>query len=141
METVLKEEAQFGVNKVKFYQNFQSEAERVKYNFLKFLLDAKFENKKVVAYGAAAKGNTLLNFAGVKKDLIDFVCDTATSKQGKFLPGSQIPIMPPEYIFSENPDYVVVFPWNLIDEIKRYLHPLILNGTKIVTAVPNLKIH
>lgn len=141
VEKILQEELSVGINNLSFYENFQKEAINIKNHFLKFLFDQKLAGKKVVAYGAAAKGNTLLNFSGVKQDLISAVFDASESKQGKLLPGSRIPILAPENIFAENPDYVVVLPWNLIKEIKNYLEPLTLKGTKIVTVMPTIKFH
>jgi hypothetical protein len=92
----------------------------------------------VAAFGAAAKGNTLLNYAGVKPDLLPFVCDAAPSKQGKLMPGSHIPILPPEALNSSPPDYVVILPWNIAAEVRAQLAPLAAQGTRFVTAVPEL---
>jgi hypothetical protein len=93
----------------------------------------------VAAYGAAAKGNTLLNYAGVKHDLLSFVCDAAPSKQGRFMPGSHIPIMPPEALFDKRPDIVVILPWNIKNEVMS-LHGYIKEwGGRFVTAVPEIK--
>ena len=138
--TILETEKQDGMMEVDYYLGFQRTAEIVKDNFLSFLIDAKREGKTVAAYGAAAKGNTLLNFAGVKKDLLAFVCDAAPSKQGKYLPGSRIPIMAPEVLAGLNPDYVVILPWNIAAEIKQVHASLASTGTCFVTAVPELKI-
>ena len=105
-----------------------------------FLIEKKKEGKLVVGYGAAAKGNTLLNFAGVKSDLIKYVVDRSPHKQGKYMPGSRIPIVSEDRIKSDKPDYVVIFPWNLSEEIAEQLSYLSSNGTKFVTAVPQLLI-
>jgi len=104
------------------------------------LIDKKNEGKVVVGYGAAAKGNTLLNFAGVKSDLIKYVVDRSPYKQGKYLPGSRIPIVSEDHLKVEAPDYVVIFPWNLSDEITDQLKYLSSNGTEFVTAVPQLSV-
>ena len=96
--------------------------------------------KTVAGYGAAAKGNTLLNYAGVKPDLLPFVCDAAPSKQGKFMPGSHIPILPPHVLTENRPDYLLILPWNLASEVKLQNANLLKLGTKVVTAVPNLEI-
>jgi hypothetical protein len=120
------------------YAAFQARAEKIKDNLLAFLLEQKRSGKKVAAYGAAAKGNTLLNFAGVRPDLLPFVCDAAFSKQGKFLPGSHIPIHPPEKLASESPDFVVILPWNIAEEVTEQNTALHSKGTKFVTAVPSL---
>jgi hypothetical protein len=123
-----------------FYTRFQQVAEGVKNGLLSFLLEAGREGKSVAAYGAAAKGNTLLNFAGVKSDLLAFVSDAAPSKQGKFLPGSHIPILTPGAIAERKPDYVVILPWNLADEVKTQLSFISAWGGRFVVAVPNLRV-
>jgi len=94
----------------------------------------------VAAYGAAAKGNTLLNYAGIKPDLLPFVCDAAPAKQGKYLPGSHIPIHPPQALLQDPPDHVLVLPWNLATEIRTQLASLAEKSVKFVTAVPALSI-
>jgi len=123
-----------------FYSGFQACADRVRNEFLDFLVRCKSSGKKVGAYGAAAKGNTLLNYAGVKPDLLPFVCNAAPSKQGKYLPGSHIPIVSEERIREKKPDYVVVLPWNLRAEIMEQLAYVHEWGAKFVTAVPGLHI-
>ena len=100
-----------------FYTKFQSKAEQLKNRFLEFLLQAKAQGLTVAGYGAAAKGNTLINFAGVKQDLISFVCDAAEAKIGKYLPGSHIPILSPEHLKDNLPDILIIFPWNIESEI------------------------
>lgn len=102
------------MDQLKYYQGFSKKVAKIKYDFLKFLLEAQKKNKKVIGYGAAAKGNTLLNFCGVKNDLISFVVDKASSKQGKYLPGSRIPVASEKEIKKLKPDYVIIFPWNII---------------------------
>jgi SAM-dependent methyltransferase len=122
------------------YKNFQIRADRVKNDLLKFLVDQYINGKKVIAYGAAAKGNTLLNYAGVKSDLVRFVVDAAHSKQNMFLPGSHIPIVSPENMFQEKFDYVLILPWNISEEIYSQLREVVNPETKFVTAVPELRI-
>ena len=100
----------------------------------------KSKDKKVLAYGAAAKGNTLLNYAGVKPDLVQMVCDAALSKQGKFMPGSHIPILSPEELGKQHPDFLLILPWNIADEVKRQMAWLNGSETKFVTAIPELRI-
>ncbi|WP_299949767.1 class I SAM-dependent methyltransferase [uncultured Ruegeria sp.] len=131
-------EASHGMDDDAFYTGFQTKAEKVKDDFLRFVLDAKAEGKSVAGYGAAAKGNTLMNFAGVGPDAIEFVCDAAEFKIGKYLPGSHIPILAPDELQNRSPDYLVIFPWNLKTEIMQSLDWLA--GTRFVTAVPELKI-
>jgi len=129
-----------GLASAEFYAGFQAQAEKVKNDFLGFLLDTKKTGKKVAGYGAAAKGNTLLNFAGVKSDLLPFVVDHNPAKEGNFLPGSRIPIVTESWIEREKPDYVVVLPWNLQDEVMEQLKNIRNWGGQFVTAVPVLQI-
>ena len=140
VEKLLSEEASAGMHSLDFYRGFQEHAEKVKNDFLKFLLDKKKEGKLVVGYGAAAKGNTLLNFAGVKSDLIKYVVDRSPHKQGKSMPGSRIPIVSEERLSVDKPDFVVIFPWNISDEVKTQLNYLSKSGTKFVVASPNIQI-
>lgn len=137
---LLAEEAQRGLQAIAVYQGFQERANRVKDDLLGFLIEQKLAGKKVAAYGAAAKGNTLLNYAGVKSDLLPFVCDAAEIKQGKFMPGSRIPILPPSALTTYEPDYVIILPWNIAAEVRSQLAALAGRGTRFVTAVPRLEI-
>ena len=137
---LLAEESAAGMQTEKFYSAFQSAAERVKNDLLAFLIEARRKGQRVAAYGAAAKGNTLLNFAGVRPDLLPFVCDAAPSKQGKFMPGSRIPILAPDAIAERRPDFVLILPWNLADEVRNQL-PFVRDwGGKFVVAVPRLTV-
>ena len=129
-----------GIREERFYAAFQARAEKVKDDFVEFLINAKREGKSVCAYGAAAKGNTLMNFAGVRGDLIKFVVDKNPAKQGKFMPGSRIPIVAEERLRELKPDYIVVLPWNLIDEVRAQLAYAAEWGGKFVTAVPALTV-
>jgi len=140
LKNFLDEEVRCNILSINGYKNFQSKADEVKNTLLQFLIEQKQRNKVVVGYGAAAKGNTILNYAGIKSDLLPFVCDAAPSKQGKFMPGSHIPIRPPAVLAQHQPDYVLILPWNLADEIKSQLHDLSRNGTQFVVAVPELKV-
>ena len=140
VDRVLKNEVRAGLSSPDAYLAFQAQAESVKYELLEFLLAAKRKGKSIATYGAAAKGNTLLNYAGVKTDLIPYVCDAASAKQGKFLPGSHIPIASPDRLISDSLDYILVLPWNLIDEVAGQLAEITSRGTKLVTAIPSLKI-
>jgi hypothetical protein len=137
---LLAEEARRGLQTLATYQDFQARADRLKDDLLLFLLEQKRAGKQMAAYGAAAKGNTLLNYAGVKPDLLPFVCDAASAKQGKFMPGSHIPILPPEVLMERRPDYLLILPWNIAAEIKKGNASLAERGTKFVTAVPMLEI-
>ena len=138
VERLVAEENNAGITRIDFYRGFQEHAEKIKNNFLKFLIEKKNDGKLVVGYGAAAKGNTLLNFAGVKSDLIKYVVDRSPHKQGKYMPGSRIPIVSEDRLMSDKPDFVVIFPWNLSDEIAHQLKYLSSSGTEFVTAVPQL---
>ena len=137
---LLAEEQRLGLRSLAIYEDFQSRADRVKDDFLLFLLEQKRADKQVAGYGAAAKGNTLLNYAGVKPDLLAFVCDAAAAKQGKFMPGSHIPILPPAALNEERPDYLLILPWNIAAELKQQNAKLAELGTKFVTAVPKLAV-
>ena len=137
---LLAEERQRGLQDIAVYNGFQARANRVKDDLLGFLLEQTRAGKKVAAYGAAAKGNTLLNYAGVKPDLLPFVCDAAAGKQGKFMPGSRIPILPPSALATYEPDCVIILPWNIADEVRSQLADLARRGTRFVTAVPRLEI-
>ena len=137
---LLREERDFGLQNIELYQSFQSRADRVKNNFLAFLLKQKAEGKTVAAYGAAAKGNTLLNYAGVKPDLLPYVVDRSPGKLGKFLPGSRIPIVSEERLQKERPNFIVILPWNIKEEITKQLAYVRDWGGRIVTAVPKLEV-
>lgn len=140
VQRVLEAELSAGVKTAQFYTSLAPAAERIKHELLRFLLQAKADGKRVVGYGAAAKGNTLLNYAGIKSDLLAWVADASPHKQGKFLPGSRIPVVEPERIALEKPDYVVVLPWNLIDEITGQFAGVNSWGGRFVVAIPELKV-
>lgn len=137
---VLAEEVASGLQDLATYQRFQREADKVKNRLLTFLIEANEAGKTVAAYGAAAKGNTLMNYAGVKPDLVSFVCDAATSKQDKFMPGSHIPILAPQQLRERRPDYVLILPWNIADEVVKSNEFVREWGGKFVVAVPALRI-
>jgi 2-polyprenyl-3-methyl-5-hydroxy-6-metoxy-1,4-benzoquinol methylase len=135
---LLSREEQAGMKTLAFYSTLAPAAERIKHDLLRFLLQAKAEGKKVVGYGAAAKGNTLLNYAGVRSDLLAWVADANPHKQGKFLPGSRIPVVDPACIAQEKPDYVLVLPWNLLSEVRQQQAHIKSWGGQFVVAVPHL---
>lgn len=137
---LLRAEEGAGMRNLDVYGRFQQRAEQIKDSLLRFLLEQKHAGKKVAAYGAAAKGNTLLNFAGIKRDLLPFVCDAAPSKQGKYLPGSHLPIHPPAKLFEHRPHLVLILPWNIADEVIRQNAALREWGGRFVTAIPELEI-
>jgi 2-polyprenyl-3-methyl-5-hydroxy-6-metoxy-1,4-benzoquinol methylase len=137
---LLEKELKAGMFTTKYYANFQNRAEKLKYDLLTFLLECKRQGKTVAAYGAAAKGNTMLNFAGVHPDLLTYVVDKNPSKQSKYMPGSRIPITDEERLGIEKPDYVVILPWNLKEEIINQLSYIREWNGQFVTAVPSLVI-
>lgn len=139
-DALLQREAEAGLCDAAIYAGFQARADKVKNDFLAFLLQMKREGRRVAAYGAAAKGNTLLNYAGVRPDLISFVVDRNPAKQGKYLPGSRIPIVGEERLKETRPDCIVILPWNLSEEVMAQLAYARDWGAQFVTAVPQLEI-
>lgn len=137
---LLSRELAIGMKEESYYVGFQQRANRVKHDLIDFLIKAKFEGKKVIAYGAAAKGNTLLNYAGIRPDLLPLVVDLNPAKQSKFLPGSRIPIFDEAVIRLEKPAYVLIMPWNLRDEVMDQLDYINEWNGRFVTAVPMLEI-
>lgn len=137
---MLARESAAGMTTADYYAGFQSRADQIKNAFIAFLIEAKNAGKKVAAYGAAAKGNTLLNYAGMRPDLLPWVIDRNPAKQDKYLPGSRIPIVDETRLRAERPDYVVILPWNLREEIMTQLDYIREWDGKFVTAVPRLKI-
>ena len=137
---LLAEEAERGLQSLETYKSFQLRANQVKDDLLAFLIEQKRAGKTVAAYGAAAKGNTLLNYAGVRPDLLTFVCDAAAAKQGKFMPGSHIPILPPSAMGDEKPDFVLILPWNIAAEVRQQNSFISEWGGQFVVAVPRLEV-
>jgi len=136
---LLASEVKFGLKSLNTYEAFQAKANKVKNDFLFFLIEQKRLGKSIAGYGAAAKGNTLMNYAGLKNDLIDFVCDAAPSKQNKYMPGSHLPILHPSELATRKPDWVVIFPWNIAKEVQEQ-EDVSKWGGKFVVAVPELRI-
>jgi hypothetical protein len=137
---LLQRESKRGMTAKAYYAGFQEKADRVKDDLSCFLIEAKRKGQRVAGYGAAAKGNTLINYTGVRPDLLPYVVDLNPAKQGKYLPGSRIPILPPEALFEKRPDYLLILPWNISSEIKKQNMLLSALGTKFVKAVPNLEV-
>jgi hypothetical protein len=140
VDALLEQETIQGLQKIDTYLEVQTRADKIKNDLLEFLIAQKRNAKRVVAYGAAAKGSTLLNYAGVKPDLLAFACDAAPSKQGRFMPGSHIPIFSPERLTQAKPDYVLILPWNIASEVRLQNASLEKDGTRFVTAAPELVI-
>lgn len=137
---LMQKERNKGLTSLNYYDNFQQKALKVKLDFTQFLIEQLKTGKTVAAYGAAAKGNTLLNYCGIKNDLINFVVDANPHKQNKYLPGSHIPVVDEQYIKDAKPDYIVIFPWNIKEEIIKQLNYIKYWGGRFVVAVPNLEI-
>jgi SAM-dependent methyltransferase len=133
-------EKELGMDKLDYYQGFQSKVEKIKSDLVSFLTLLKQESKMVVAYGAAAKGNTLLNFCGIRQDLVEFVVDRSPYKQDWYLPGSHIPVYDEEYLVKVQPDYVLILPWNLKEEIMEQLKYIREWDGKFITAIPTLEV-
>ena len=129
-----------GISTIEYYQGFQAKAEKIKIGFLSFLVDAKQHGKRVAAYGAAAKGNTMMNFSGIRPDLLAYVVDRNPAKQDKYMPGSRIPIVNEKRLQIDKPDFVVILPWNLEDEVKRQLNYIRAWDGQFVIAVPEMKV-
>jgi SAM-dependent methyltransferase len=138
--SLLQKEAAKGMTHLAYYDHFQQKALQVKLDLIGFLIDQKRAGKKVAAYGAAAKGNTMLNYCGIKNDLIEFVVDANPHKQNKFLPASHIPVVNEQYLKDAKPDFVIIFPWNLKEEITKQLSYIKDWRGKFVVAVPHLQI-
>ena len=137
---LLQKETARGMRSLTYYEHFQQQASKIKLDITEFLIDQKRAGKKVAAYGAAAKGNTMLNYCGIKNDLIEFVVDANPHKQNKFLPASHIPVVNEQYLKDKKPDFVIIFPWNLKEEITMQLAYIKEWGGKFVVAVPHLQI-
>jgi predicted TPR repeat methyltransferase len=137
---LLKTEQAAGMTDSSYYAGFQPRADKIKHDLLSFLIDTKKQGGTVAGYGAAAKGNTLLNYAGVRPDILPWVVDRNPSKKGKYLPGSRIPIVGEERIRADKPSHVLILPWNLKDEIVGQLAFIRDWGGKFVTAVPSLEV-
>jgi SAM-dependent methyltransferase len=140
MSGILEAEKTAGVDRASYYAGFQERANRIKNDLSAFLIDCIRRGKRIGAYGAAAKGNTLLNYAGVRPDMLPWVVDRNPAKQGKYLPGSRIPIVGEEKIRQQQPDYLLLLPWNLEDELRHQLSYIGDWGGRFVLAVPELRI-
>ena len=132
--------ASAGLNRLETYAQFSEQVFEVKRALLEFLIEARRGGKQVVGYGAPAKGNTLLNFCGIGTDFIDYTVDRSPHKQGRFLPGTHIPIHAPERIAQTKPDYVLILPWNLQDEILEQMAHVRGWGGRFVVPIPRLTV-
>lgn len=138
--SLLAREQRAGIATKDYYEGFQTRADKIKNDLLEFLIAARSRGKTIMAYGAAAKGNTLLNYAGVRPDLLPWVVDRNPAKQNKYLPGSRIPIVGEDRIREMQPDYILILPWNLREEVQTQLNYVREWGAMFVTAVPKLKV-
>ena len=127
-----------GLQDETIYRSFSEKIDSIKINFIQFLINSKAQGNSVIGYGAAAKGNTLLNYCGVRSDLIQYAVDASPHKVGKFLPGSHIAVVGEESIRKTKPDYIIILPWNLQDEIKEKLSYVRVWGCKFVVAIPEM---
>jgi C-methyltransferase C-terminal domain/Putative zinc binding domain/Methyltransferase domain len=140
LKTLRADEARAGLGRIETYAGFTPRVEAVRASFLEFLAKAKAEGKSVAAYGAAAKGNTFLNYCGVTADDIACVFDASPAKQGRFLPGSHVPILAPDRVAAVRPDYLLILPWNLKDEIIGQMGHIAAWGGRFVTASPTARV-
>jgi SAM-dependent methyltransferase len=137
---VQDQEARAALDRLEGYEGFPDRVDDARRGLIAFLRSAAAKGRKVAAYGAAAKGNTLLNYCRIGRDWISFVADRSPAKQGRLLPGSRIPIRAPDAIFTERPDYVLVLPWNLRDEISQQFAAIRAWGGQFVTAIPGIRV-
>ena len=135
---LLAREAAWGVERLDTYRSFAERVRRTKMGLLEFLIDAARQGRTVAGYGAPAKGNTLLNYCGVRSDLLAYTVDRSPHKQGCFLPGTRIPILGPDHIRATRPDFVLILPWNLRDEVMEQMADVRSWGGRFVVAIPEL---
>ena len=140
MTDVLEREKSAGLHELSGYTEFAERVTRVRLDLLKFLIEARNDGKTVVGYGAPGKGNTLLNHCGIRTDLLQYTVDRNPYKHGRFTPGTRIPVLPPERIEADRPDYVLVLPWNLREELTEQLSFVGAWGGKLVFPIPRLEI-
>jgi hypothetical protein len=140
VEELRTRERAVGMHALDYYRGYQPRVEATKRSLLKFLIEQKENGKQIVAYGAPAKGNTLLNYCGVGTDLIDYAVDRSPHKQGRFLPGTRIPVFSPERIAETRPDFVIILPWNLKTEIAEQMSFIRSWGGRFVVPIPNVEV-
>lgn len=135
-----RREDEYGLNRISAYSEFEEKVKETKRKLLEFLIDARRSGKRVVGYGAPGKGNTLLNYCGIRTDFIEFTVDRSPYKQGKYLPGTHIPIQHPDRIRETRPDYIIILPWNLKAEIAKQLEYVRSWGAKLVVPIPEVQV-
>jgi len=139
-DVLVAREGAAGLDQLTAYSRFAEQVRATKRALLRFLLEAHEQGKRVVGYGAPAKGNTLLNYCGIRSDLLDYTVDRSPHKQGKFLPGTHIPIYPPERILETRPDYVLILPWNLQQEVLAQMRAVREWGGRFVVPIPRVEV-
>ncbi len=137
---LISREREAGLDSLETYANFSAQVHTTKRKLLSFLIEAKNAGKTLAGYGAPGKGNTLLNFCGIRSDFLDYTVDRNPYKHGKYLPGTRIPIFPPDRIFETKPDYIVILPWNLKNEIMEQLSPVRNWGARFVIPIPEVSV-
>jgi SAM-dependent methyltransferase len=135
-----EEERALGIDSLEYYESFAPRVTEIRLALLEFLIDARRAGRRVLGYGAPGKGNTLLNYCGIRPDLLPFTVDRSPYKQGKFLPGSRIPVHEPERLLEGRPDYVLILPWNIKDEIMEQMAQIREWGGRFVVAVPEVRV-
>jgi hypothetical protein len=129
-----------GLTEIESYRRFGEQAQHTKWRLLEFLIGAKQQGKSIVGYGAPGKGNTLLNYCGIRTDFLDYTVDKNPYKHGKFTPGTHIPIFPPDRILETRPDYVLILPWNVTDEIGRQMAAIRAWGAEFILPIPEVRV-
>lgn len=137
---ILLDEKEAGLLNLSTYTAFADRVIAIKLELVKFVIDVKEKGKSIAAYGAAAKGNTLLNYCGIGADFIDCVADKNPTKQNRLLPGTRIPVVSPEYIYELQPDYLLILPWNIKNEVIQQMSGIRDWGGKFVVPIPNVEI-
>jgi len=140
VQTLLREEADWGVHDANFYQQFNAQVASLKESLVTLLRKLRNDNRRIAAYGASAKGSTLLNFFGIGKDLIDFVVDRSSVKQGRYTPGTRLPIHATTELVEQRPDYVLLLTWNFAEEILQQQHEFRQMGGRFIIPIPEVRI-